>query len=606
MIKNIDNIIKECFNNLIETKIDVKKDKVVSDAQKRVLGHMKDLAKRGDRHLLDIMQSKGYNGGMNTKDAQNLVDNLYSKDNGLSDDINQEIIDIAKILQDYTINGSVRFKELKQDYPNKYDYIIRMKNFMDLKGLTYMYDKSANVPTIQYGDWVKTGNLNDFSFNNISDKEVKKYRGEKIVATDIARATMQSKILTQYITFKYGVKLDIPSITFSNGNAKLPDNTLIINFTSALNCPAWNECLVKHACYARAGEKRNPTVFNSNENRSLYWLTTEHDEKLLKLMMDFVRTYCFNYTKVAEKLIKNNIVKSNNANSLALKISKLPLDDSFFTTEIIEIMKEFKRIDNIRLNENGDFIGQWLVDAWDNEAGLYQPYDVGVSAYTCKHLNYEGIKNIILNTSFQNGKGNVARRFIALPEKVYNALDETYGGKNNELVFKSNNINPNPQPLYDVDDNNSLLSPNGKLYYKCPCGRELGKTKINCYQCSLCYQPKSENSDLFVFVCAHGSAKEKLNGYDLIKNKIGVSKNFFNKYNVKMPQIKESVSDNNFGNIKMAENNGIKGVTNNAISSIYEHFNQLKSNNVNESHVIKLTENELIDIIKDTVSHFIK
>ena len=80
-------------------------------------------------------------------------------------------------------------------------------------------------------------------------------------------------------------------------------------------------------------------------------------------------------------------------------------------------MKQFKRIDYIRLNENGDFVGQWLVDAWDNEAGKYQPYGVNVSAYTCRHLNYEGIKNIIINTSFKDGKGNIIITYQTFQKK---------------------------------------------------------------------------------------------------------------------------------------------------------------------------------------------
>ena len=264
-------------------------------------------------------------------------------------------------------------------------------------------------------------------------------------------------------------------------------------------------------------------------------------------------------------------------------------------------MKQFKRIDYIRLNENGDFVGQWLVDAWDNEAGKYQPYGVNVSAYTCRHLNYEGIKNIIINTSFKDGKGNIARRFIAIPEDVYDALDETYGGKNNQLEMNVDNIKPYPQPLYNIDDKSGLM-PNGKLYYKCPCGRENGSDKVNCYQCSLCYQPKSDNSELFVFVKAHGSASSSLKGYDLIENNIGVSRNFMSKY--QKPNVMGEANQNPRALLKTAMTAGINGVANNAIYSVYDHFNNL--GNMNESQIIKLSENELLNLIKEEVSKIIK
>lgn len=603
---NLDNIINKCITKLFETKINTKDDVVVNDAQKRVLGYMKDLAKNGDKRLMSLMKAKGYKREVSSDELLDNRERAFN-DFNINDSVNKEIVDIVKLLSQYTNNKSgVKVDAIKSDYPDKFEYIMRMKNFIDLKGLTYLYDRTANKPSYSFGiNWKDGGDENDLDFNQITDSEAKKYRKDKPITLGETRYKIKQRLVDQYMESKYGLHLDVPNIDFSNGNSKLPDNTLIINFTSALNCPAWNECLVKHACYARIGEKRNPTVFRGNENRSIYWLTTEHDEKLMSLMMDFARSYCFNYTKVAQYLINNKMAKGS-VKSLSIKISKLPLNDTFFTPEIIEIMKQNKRIDYIRLNENGDFVGQWLVDAWDKEAGLYQPFGVNVSAYTCRHLNYDGIKNIILNTSYQNGKGNIARRFIALPEDVYNSLDETYGGKNNELVLNSDNVQPNPQPLYGVDKNMNLIAPNGKLYYKCPCGRQSGNEKISCYQCHLCYEPKNSNSELVVFVCAHGAAKESLKGYDLIQNKIGVSKNFFKKYKMNVPQITESVYGEKIDSFKMAESNGIKGVTNNAISSTYNHFKQLKSNKMNESQVIKITENEFIDIVKNTVYKLIK
>lgn len=53
---------------------------------------------------------------------------------------------------------------------------------------------------------------------------------------------------------------------FSIGNSKLADNqTLIMNFTSALGCPSLNDCpITQKACYAVAGENRLPSVRRKN------------------------------------------------------------------------------------------------------------------------------------------------------------------------------------------------------------------------------------------------------------------------------------------------------------------------------------------------------
>ena len=452
MEKNIDKIISECLANIFEAKIDAKSDKVVNNAQKRVRDYMKGLVDKGDKYANQIMQAKGYKPSIDKDEILTKREENFP-DFNISSNLHQDVINTAKLLSQYSNNkGGFNFEKLKKDYPNEYNDIIRMKEFIDLKGLTRMYDKSAKAPSHPYGiQWGDNENIEDLDFNSISDSEAKKYRKEKPITLGEARFKMKQSIVDRSMKAKYGIHLDVPNITFSNGNKKVPENTLIVNFTTAIGCPAWNECLVKHACYARQTEKGKPTVFDGNERRSLFWLTTQNDSELLSLMMDFARSYCFDYTKIANEIIKQGLIKSKmKPSNLAIKISKLQLDDTFFTPEIMEIMKQFKRIDYIRLNENGDFVGQWLVDAWDNEAGKYQPYGVNVSAYTCRHLNYEGIKNIIINTSFNNGKGNIARRFIALPEDVYDALDETYGGENNQLEMNVDNIKPYPQPLYNI------------------------------------------------------------------------------------------------------------------------------------------------------------
>lgn len=602
MSKHLDKIIDKCLHDvLVESSINVSSDKILGNAQKRISSYLKELVKNGDESVLELMRAMGYGSKLDTKTIRQNRERLF-KDFKVTDELTNDVLETVKILQQYVVNnGGIQFNKLKADYPDDYDLIIRMKALLDRRGLTYLYDRSANIPTRSYGiDWKNGENEDDLSFNDITDAEAKTYRGKKTWGLDETRFFMRQRLVDQYLEAKYGMSLEVPDIEFSNGNGKLPDNVLIINFTSAINCPAWNECLVKHACYARAGEKQRPSVYRGNENRSLFWRASENDPKLLTLLMDFIRSYCFNFTQAATHIIEQGLAKGT-PDKLASKMSRLPLNDKFYTPDVIEIMKEHKRIDYIRLNENGDFIGQWLVDAWENEATYYKPFGIHVSAYTCRHLNYDGIKNLILNTSFVTGNGNVARHFIALPQDVYDALDETYGGPDNSLIMGQNSVEPNPQPLFDVVNNNGKqqMKPNGKSYYKCPCGRGEGDDEINCYQCSLCYQPKASDNTLYVFVAAHGGSKDNLNGYDLINNHIGVSQNFFSRYQGE-PIMAEA---NNRGAqlLKMAGKRGIQGVANNAIYSVYTHFRNL-DNGINESRVIKLSENDLIALIKEEVA----
>ena len=584
---NLDNIINECIENILfEKEIKTNNDIVIKSAQDKVVNYLKNLIDSGDEKTIELMKNMGYTNDYTKSQMKKLRGKAY---NGLdiSKELTDDVLKTVKILSKYTMpHGRIDFDGLKRDYSSDYYLINRMKNFIDRKGLTYLYDKSANIPTYSYGiNWAKGENEDMLNFNSITDSEANKFGKDNDLSSNENRVLMKMSIVDKYMEAKYGMKFEAPKISFSNGNKKLPDNTLIINFTSALNCPAWNECLVRHACYARAGEKINSTVFNANENKSLYWLSTQNDNQLLNLLFDFIRSYCFDYSKIANHLIKNKL-KEGDKNTIAIELSQKSLDDEYFSPEIIDIMKLYKRIDYIRLNENGDFVGEWLVNAWDNEANKYKPYDIYISAYTCRHFNFEGIKNIILNTSYTDGKGNIARHFIALPPSIYTALDETYGGKNNNLNFNEKTIKPNPQPLYTPKKDkqgNITMIPNGKVYYKCPCGRKEGKKEINCYQCNLCYQPKSSENDFYVFVAAHGGSKENLNGYDLIKSNIGVSKNFFNSLNT--TQLLKNETENLLPQkLKIAETNGIKHITNNSINSLYKHFKS--PNNINESYNI--------------------
>jgi hypothetical protein len=115
---------------------------------------------------------------------------------------------------------------------------------------------------------------------------------------------------------------------------------------------------------------------------------------------------------------------------------------------------------------------------------------------------------------------------------------------------------------------------------------------------------------MYVFVKAHGGAKTSLKGYDLLNCSIGVSQNFFNNYNAvqkpapkkgrKKKTVKEGIETSTVTMLKQAEMSGIQGVATNAINSTYQHFMGM-TNGMNESKVIKLKENELMELIKEAV-----
>jgi hypothetical protein len=98
---------------------------------------------------------------------------------------------------------------------------------------------------------------------------------------------------------------------------------------------------------------------------------------------------------------------------------------------------------------------------------------------------------------------------------------------------------------------------------------------------------------MYVFVKAHGSNSKQLNGYDLIKHGIGVSEHFLQRY--KGGVVQEGI-DYNKSNLQLAQHAAIDKVTNNAIYSVNNHFQELR-NNINESLVPK-GPNDVLDIMK--------
>lgn len=256
------------------------------------------------------------------------------------------------------------------------------------------------------------------------------------------------------MTSKYGLEkapltndLQLATGLFSIGNAKLSDDTLIINFTSALKCPSVAVCPVTQmACYAVAGELRIPEVRRKN----------------LKIQNMWIRA------------IKNN------------KIGEV-----FGIAQMyIEILQKSKKpIKYVRFNEAGDFLTQNILDAAALFAStIRKKYGVISMAYTAnkyldftKEIDGQPIDKII--------KINASRLDIKLSDDSVNnnflatEMDfKTVLSKNNKVVSVSEaDIRKNTfkvlKPLNDPETNIPSIPILNKgqwsggegWYYVCPC-----------------------------------------------------------------------------------------------------------------------------------------
>ena len=241
--------------------------------------------------------------------------------------------------------------------------------------------------------------------------------------------------------------IQIKTGLFSIGNAKLSPDTLIINFTSGLNCPSVNVCPVTQlACYAVAGEIRLPDVRRKNLMVQNMWY----------------------------RAIKNNAV------SEVFGIAQM----------YIEILKKTtKPIRYIRFNEVGDFINQNILDAAAMFASeMKKSYGVMAMAYTAnnkldftKEIDGQPIDKIIkINASRLDIKlsdGSINNSFLATPMNFASALaqndkvvsiTEDDIAKNNLHCLGVLNDPENNSPSIPVLAKGKWSGGSG-WYYVCPC-----------------------------------------------------------------------------------------------------------------------------------------
>ena len=532
--------------------------------------------------------------------------------------VNDEIKAVVRILRDNTNStGGVNFRKINNEAnanaysvngePLTYNRILRIKDFIDSMSLRYLYDSSVSPTQVQkFGlnnDPNNENPENDFDINTITDSHFNDYKSrekndgnkKKLTTNDLKKA-----ILDKYLQSAYGIQFNAPS--FDLGNKKVV-GALMINFTSAYKCPAWNECLVKHACYARAGETRHyNNTKTSNDRKNLMWLACEDDPKMLNLVYNLLKSYVVGWTAVGRKLAKNPEL----FNSVGGDINKLSqMYFSEMPQEVLEVIKECKRVSYIRLNENGDFINQKLLDSFDKLAGDFKLIGVNTAAYSCRNLQFDKLKNIIINASRTEMEGpTIQRYFYAVPVKMYEAFEDTYTSASMSNSFDS--IGKMPKPLFSIDANGNK-TPNGSFYYKCPCSRKdftlIGdngemkeNSEVNCYQCHLCYETNSEEmvnalrngGKFYVFVKAHGTFANMLDERreKKIIDTVGVPEN----YQIGMRDTGEGYDNSepvaeskSLINESTMQNEAFIEITKNAIYSMTEHFkgfgmNENKSN----------------------------
>lgn len=245
---------------------------------------------------------------------------------------------------------------------------------------------------------------------------------------------------------------DIQTGPFSISNAKLSDNqTLIINFTSALGCPSMNDCpITQKACYAVAGENRLKDVRRKN-------------------------------------LIMQNLITHANAKNL--------LDGLFDIAElyIIEAKEHTKKpIKYIRYNEVGDFVNQeMLVKAAKFSKKMRDQYGVISMAYTAnkrldpsQEVDGEPIDTIIAINRSRNdiphSPNSLDRNFFGIKMQNFSTnpnvnLDNAYSDVD-FVEDKDLNKLKVEQPIMDRFGNPSIPVLNtgswdggSGYYYICPC-----------------------------------------------------------------------------------------------------------------------------------------
>lgn len=268
----------------------------------------------------------------------------------------------------------------------------------------------------------------------------------------------------EYSSKKYQISVtndgELATGLFSIGNAKLSDDTLIINFTSALGCPSMALCPVtQKACYAVAGENRLPVVRHKNIKVQNLW----------KMAM----------IRAMETKSDSPIESVFNIAKLYIKTLNAKNDNGEF--------KYKKPLRFVRFNEAGDFPNQRILNAAARFADFAKEYGIMCMAYTANSkLDFTRIADgtsvpidnlIKINASRDDiavSDNTTKQKFYATPmdfktalsnnEKVEEISDsEAHTLKCRGTIKGSNGINSIPLLTYG-----KWVGGEG-WYYVCPC-----------------------------------------------------------------------------------------------------------------------------------------
>lgn len=181
--------------------------------------------------------------------------------------------------------------------------------------------------------------------------------------------------------------------SFAHGNAKLSADILIINLTTALNCPADEKklCALSNVCFAKKAERQYPDTLKNNIRNEIM-MPLLSTEELIGYIEDYIRNckYKTNY---------------------------------------------------IRFNESGDFPSQEFVDKCEKISEFfYKEYGIQCSCYTCRtDLDFTKCKYMIVNGSSIKVKG-ADRYYFGCSDKKFNSLLDPSEGvqelKNGDMFFK--------------------------------------------------------------------------------------------------------------------------------------------------------------------------
>lgn len=255
------------------------------------------------------------------------------------------------------------------------------------------------------------------------------------------------------------IETEIKGSVFPFGNVKLSHNVLIINMTSAKNCPSAAFCPIgKKACYAYGDEKCREDYYKRNVRNELMFDQARENPVKWKYIFWFIKQYI-------EKAMDSGLI-----------------------------------INHLRLNEAGDFKTVYDVERFDEFAAeLKQEYGIETHAYTANKNLIDAlskVKNININASIPDIIGEkVYRHFYGIQENVLNKMPDT-------------SLQSIAVPLLGIDNKYGY-------YYKCPCDISAG---AKCFKCQVCWLakpgigPNGEEIPRFNVLCAiHGNGKANFN-----------------------------------------------------------------------------------------------